>query len=1752
MDDFLNLSGTKMSGQATSDQESLEEDEGPAAPPGGQDIVSPRHTGNSLSLGSEKATEGVDGRDHNEDVDGQVREEGLGQTPMTDGIFPLAERTVHHESSRNGESGAPQVTADLLQQPQTLPSTSPGKKEDCTNKLGLNSSTTLNASQRIPATLPRQGLSGISRSVTPTDHSEDEESEDSDDKYGSVTPRMKHGSTARLSMSDSASPDLSEDESSSDDGSDDEEGADAQQREGNPLGKLASLAIAPASDIQGHQEDTQEREDGSAANALHVERRGSQPPITDTIPPTVEGGNPSRDLGANENLVDEREHEVGDGILQQRTVDDNQSSSPGAAKTLCDDAMEGNGASTDQVSAGLQGDSERVRSPKFTDCRSVPRVESKPLEATEDSQSAAGEVILQSPPSGRESESSRAQSDLFGSVPEKTAESLLTDFEEAVDKGSSSDPDVASSATPSPEEPSPSEATPRIPSFSAGCGSSNQSPSSAQDSPSGRSEAESPASLRDDEGEAGGVFPPGAEAWPSDTLNGRELRDSPSFGADSKWRSSSPPCRTEDIPASRDLSPSPPTEAPSPAPIPERDGMADSFALPSSAGGQDGYERLPMKAKLRMFEEISKQRSAEISRSFSASMGSRRADGVLRASSRRDVSPRRCDPPSETALRERDEQIAKLIGLLKHRTDTLGAVGDQLEKKERTLKTINEENASLTREFLDKLASTVQEQRLPTLPAPSRSTVATSWLAQEAWNEEAKQEAAARLASCSSSLPSRCSSNAAPEASSTLVAEPALAAGQHAPSPQVSRVVSSAPSEPDVIENAEKFSRTTTEQIDQPDESEAPMPSSAVEDEGTRRQSTEDASSIRNEPDEIEQDEQPGLQGESSVICPSLQDKVKWFEDLQNREGVEERQKPAQTTASPAHMGVPSHEHPDAGDTSLRRRDSSISSPTQHPLLAEKDAEIARLLALVKHKEDLIDLAKQGVAEKEEEILARLAQKFSLSRDYMHYLAEHHEKAPEILRTGKSFCRPGSSNNREASETAQEVRTGSLLQRYFEVGGALNMVRVHFQGVCSQSRPGAREGSRDESRGKFGISARNGLGQSDPINRKNVADSQRGSYGTRIEHKNKPHLQKLSSKVVAPLRNLATLEEWLSEEFSAQEKPCSDAATMEMQAAVSSEGNPHSSAWAGKETKNPYPSLYPEASKRPGFTTRSGTDGCLTGDRTMRCDDFLIHRQRSLNAKDFEADDLRAEEEAALEALRQYAQRQLPATDAHEAIPDSNDDCSANVGVAGTPEGQPRGHRAAGRWHNTVLQTSFGDTAAVNASPGRSERSRSGIQQSAFEGGKSDDSEEKSRRPTDYLSSTSTRLRASARPSEGTRGDTSSGQSRETPMFSHLLLCCAGAEKQVQYPGEEQPSLGESTVAFPGLASFWREALAYAGNEESEDLAQNLLEQVHRVPGAAHAYETGNIHSLSQGATGTAHAKPQHQSVSMYSTLSVSSHSEGKKLKAELFFKTLLDKTKARVERYMKEAELRGLFTPAELNRALRTYDDVKQMAMEVRDTRKENQILRQAMLDSSHKMETIVDGLQEMNHTERLLPSSRSAGTSALRVRVPGSQRGLSDPAFDANRQEDDVFLSPGITGLPSNQQTRKSADERSASKGGGSGSRDDGSMEPGSPVNISITTSDTPQDIRVASDSAAQPNHFNATRLHQATRLIQIQEKRIAALQEQLYELTKRCMYLEELDDTMWGLIEERMENDARTTEKIKETYERSCAELRARLGQ
>lgn len=79
------------------------------------------------------------------------------------------------------------------------------------------------------------------------------------------------------------------------------------------------------------------------------------------------------------------------------------------------------------------------------------------------------------------------------------------------------------------------------------------------------------------------------------------------------------------------------------------------------------------------------------------------------------------------------------------------------------------------------------------------------------------------------------------------------------------------------------------------------------------------------------------------------------------------------------------------------------------------------LQGLLKHKDELIEMLREGLSEKESKVVAVLAEKFSLSKDYMAYLAERREKKPEILRTGTTFCRPrGPSDDKTESPCRTE------------------------------------------------------------------------------------------------------------------------------------------------------------------------------------------------------------------------------------------------------------------------------------------------------------------------------------------------------------------------------------------------------------------------------------------------------------------------------------------------------------------------------------------------------------------------------------------------------------------------------------------------------------------------------------------------------------------------------------------------------------
>nr|CEL71122.1 TPA: hypothetical protein BN1204_067860 [Neospora caninum Liverpool] len=1172
----------------------------------------------------------------------------------------------------------------------------------------------------------------------------------------------------------------------------------------------------------------------------------------------------------------------------------------------------------------------------------------------------------------------------------------------------------------------------------------------------------------------------------------------------------------------------------------ERGGSANKIPLPVSAGDQDGYEYLSMKEKLQMFEEISKQRSSELIKSFS-SIGSRRSDYVSRSSTRTDVSPRRCDPPSETALRERDEQIAKLSGLLKHRMDTLGAVGNQLEKKEKTLEMIREENAYLTREFMDKLAATGQEQPLPTLPSLPSSDVAASWLAQEARNEAARQEAGLR-ASGPSCGPRSLSSSSETQESPTFPEHPDRSAKLSSQEPeQASRGTSSVRSEHRSFSNIDENSIS----IEGPDDDsagprrKAASPDCVDDHQLEHSPSAETSTGNSEEPDDDQRQTQPGTRDDTSVICPPLQDKLRWFEDLQSKEGISDRQKTARPVDNPGGGAVPTEDQANVErDTTTRPKDSSVGA-AQHPFLAEKDAEIARLLALVKHKENLIDLAKQGVAQKEEEILAELAEKFSLSRDYMHYLAEHHEKAPEILRTGKSFCPRSSAANGEATADV-EKEAGTLL--------------------VNRSRGKSDTGCHDrDQRWANAICTKNSVGHGNDISdgALDCHSGALGAYGVLVNRKPTRHQEPRSiqetskqtpsnSRKVAPLRNLDNLEEWLSEEFSSQDESCSKGADLETSGVVGSEDVPLGGMCRNDRLRQSSCSQHPRESRESKFN-RDAIRGRKVGDgRVTESEAFSSPWSTSASAENYGGDELRAEEEIALEALRQYTRRQAPVREIAGAVSGSNEDYMLYTKDAGSADEQLVGRRSES-WTRPVSPTDPAEGSYTGVFTSRSGDSKTGRLQPDCEARECDEVKNRTMK-LELAQCTGARLRGSLRSlEEAQEGMASAGRRRQQAIDGVTQQFSQGRERQVRGSVMEE-RLHRDLDTLPSFSRGWRQGIEMLDGDEDESYGGDCgpYFRENRTSVAVSAKKTRSYRGNGRAFGQTGHEAHAISECRDTSDGQIGSH--GKKLKAELFFKTLLNQTRSRIERHLEEEEeFAGLRNSSGLRRAMKTYEDVKQMAMEVREMRKENQILRQAVLNSRRKMETIVGGLEEMSHNERTLqPALSWFVTDDLHLGVTPHEQGLSSKAVEhddlqmetASPNQELSDSSPQLMGSEYDKRVEEVSPERVVSLPNDVSDSGEGSS------NLAVN-SQNPKSIQPIHDS--DPTVIS---LKRATRLVQVQEKRIAALQEQLYELTKRCMYLEELDDVMWGLIEERMENDTRITEKIKETYQRSCAQLRARL--
>ncbi|KFG32164.1 hypothetical protein TGP89_278130 [Toxoplasma gondii p89] len=1193
--------------------------------------------------------------------------------------------------------------------------------------------------------------------------------------------------------------------------------------------------------------------------------------------------------------------------------------------------------------------------------------------------------------------------------------------------------------------------------------------------------------------------------------------DEPESGKSPSVESGQPNADAE--PAMGDLESNPSLESSSSPLKIENGGSATKVPVPVSAGDQDGYEYLSMKEKLQMFEEISKQRSSELLKSFS-SVSSRRGDFASRSSIRTDVSPRICDPPSETAVRERDEQIAKLSGLLKHRMDTLGAVGSELEKKEKTLEMIREENAYLTREFMGRVAATGQEQPLPTLPSLPRSDVATSWLAQEARNEEARHDAAIRssMVSCG---------------------------------PRTLPVSAEAPDSP-----------APPETLDQPEASSSAESSKQASRQASSISSGNRSFSSRNEsPMSIKQSRGDSVerkqlrtrqraQDDTAVVCPPLQEKLKLFEDLQSKEKMEDRQKSTRIATGGGLAKSTQEQPPLERDTAARPKDS-LGGATQHPFLAEKDAEIARLIALVRHKESLIDLAQQGVAQKEEEILAELAEKFSLSRDYMHYLAEHHEKAPEILRTGKSFCPRSSAGNREMTADG-ETETGTRL---------VNRSRGKTDTGCTErDQPGAHTTSTTNSMAQDERGISDSMLEFRPakLNAYALHMDQRptrnqGPRRSEDARKRSPE----ESREVAPLRRLDNLEEWLSEEFSSQDELCTKGAGKERLELEGCEDIFAGGVCRIEETRKDNYSKYPVENDKSKFSCNILRERKV-GDDSVESETLSSPWIASASAETYDGDELRAEEEIALEALRQYTRRVAPIRENAVMVPDANGDFTTYEGGAGFAEGRLADSRTegysklmAGVDHDEELFTDALTSPSGHAETGQLQRACNARE--CFEA-------KSNATKMELIQCSGASLRGSPRTLEETEdGMASNGRRRQQAIESVPRQFAQGRTRSVRRCDEEP-----SDRVWPSLPSFshaWRQGIDTLDSDEDDSYGDKTGPYFHGICTSVKLSPKGNIPYGGSDRTTTRHTAQAIRQCRDTSDGQIKSN--GKKLRAELFFKTLMDQTRARLERHLAEEEFSGLRDSSGLRRAMKAYEDVKQMAMEVRDMRKENQLLRQAVFNSRRKMETIVGGLEEMSQDERTLRTALSWFiTNDLQLGVPSHEQHLSSAALDSNDFQTQAAsskqaLSDSPPQLMGTENDRPVSHDLSPAEALDDKRVEDVSSEIPlkSPNDVSKSNEGFSNSvIKRPNPEAIQPTQNTeqtARSLKRATRLVKIQEKRIAALEEQLFELTKRCMYLEELDDAMWGLIEERMENDTRITERIKETYERSCAQLRARLA-
>ncbi|PHJ25325.1 hypothetical protein CSUI_000811 [Cystoisospora suis] len=992
-----------------------------------------------------------------------------------------------------------------------------------------------------------------------------------------------------------------------------------------------------------------------------------------------------------------------------------------------------------------------------------------------------------------------------------------------------------------------------------------------------------------------------------------------------------------------------------------------------------GNELKPVKEKLRMFEDINKQRSLEFSRSFSSFASLKRRDSIQRVPSHQDTSPRRSASPSQAAIQEKEEQIRKLRSALKFREETISDLQSLMEKKEDQLSHLLLENNSLLQDLQEKISE--DNQRVPAPTLGSSSGVAAAWLAQEARNIQTSQPATARRSSKSPDR-SRSQSFSSPVSDAGVAPQEldqTMVPGSQPDSLSVSRTQTD-PATPtegrNVLRSGSASGIASLKAVDhQINNKETGGPDADKREDGTVHGGLVDR----------------GRAAEECLKrCPSIKDKLKIFEDSRPKPRSEEQGK-ATTPRRPSRLPATPVGHSDCPEAATARRSNSLAQVQPNPVLMEREEEIRCLQGLLNHKDELIEMLRKDLSEKESKVVAVLAEKFSLSKDYMAYLAERRERQPEILRTGTIFSRPRGPTDDSADSSGKMQRLWSR-QQGTRVGRKSTGDSVRSAGeealICTKPSKSLFEGcSRQTSYADEPACLRHPPPYSSAPNKSMSQNVQRSdTMNTQSENE--------SSRL-----------------FCFKARQGSQAVS---RAAPDCLGPYNRSGSSNYTEQRPLPA-------------QSGKDSAICS----------------------ETDGGRAS--PVLMTGLSYETRKSTLTGApRPSLPwRATKSLESPVEASGGAIAEAASRRE-------------GMSALLNGNDGSQETDDSGVLVTEEE--------------TVYMART--------RSFEDTWKDTESNTPQQWPKH-----------EWIDSYWEARPGTQE-TNSFSGKGGSVRNPGVSPRGNTSKDTSNRRESNHHRSRTSVERPSDKNQ------ATALTAQDDNRTAIDGHGRNAFKQFS-GSRLKAEVFFDTLMAQTRTRLDRHMGDSESTGLRS-TELRQTLKAYGDVQQMAEEVRAIREENDLLRRAVTKNSHRMESIVGDLKKLSEEENVLEKRRRSGSQHLVRTPPKMPPAVRSRGFEPQSRKPNTFKEQGQVNAPDQ----------------------------------------TPEVVPGSEDPYASHTDTLMSRLSEAKKLLRTKESHIAALEQQVRHLTDRCMYFEDLNELVWRLIEDRMRNDDIMMDKTKRHYERALS--------